>query len=110
MEFPNLTSLRLYLREHIASDQNAYYDLLFNKQAIRYYGRAPLKNINEAAYEIELLHKKFESIEVIKWALLKGNDNQYIGSVEVKDFSTLHRRGILNCIFTPKYWGVGYAV
>ena len=109
MEFPNLTSLRLYLREHVASDQTAYYDLLSNKQAIRYYGRTPFKNIKEAADEIELLHKKFESIEVIKWALLKKDDNQYIGSVGIKNFSTLHRRGTLSCIITPKSWGAGYA-
>lgn len=109
MEFPELTSKRLYFREHISSDQTAYYDLLSNKQAIRYYGRAPLKDIEEAVYEIELLHKKFESIEVIKWALLNKTDNRYIGSVGVKDFSTIHKRGTLSCVISPEYWGRGFA-
>lgn len=108
MNFPVLKSKRLYFREHNSCDQSPYYNLLSNKLAIRYYGRAPLNNKDEAAYEIQLLHDRFESSKSIKWAIIRDNDNSYIGSVGIKEFMNIHRRGTLSCILSPEHWGYGY--
>ncbi len=107
MNFPVLKSKRLYFREHNSCDQSPYYNLLSNKLAIRYYGRAPLNNKDEAAYEIQLLHDRFESSKSIKWAIIRDNDT-YIGSVGIKEFMNIHRRGTLSCILSPEHWGYGY--
>lgn len=109
MNFPILKSTRLYLREHNSCDQCSYYSLLSNKLALRYYGRAPLNKEDDAAYEIKLLHDSFESSKSIKWAVIRKDDNLYIGSVGVKEFMNIHRRGTLSCILSPEYWGYGYA-
>ncbi len=109
MKFPYLISQRLYLREHISDDQNAYYNLLSNKKAVRYYGRNPLKNKDEALAEIEVLNSKFELYESIKWAIIQKQSSQYIGCVGVKEFTNPHKKGTLSCIIAPEFWGYGYA-
>ena len=108
MDFPELSSSRLYLREHVDSDQKAYYDLLSNSQAIRYYGRFPIGSMEEAMREIQTLREKYTASTSIKWAIINKIDNQYIGCVGVKDFVNIHNRGTLSCILSPEYWGHGY--
>lgn len=109
MSFPNMSSIRLSLREHLDSDANDYYNLLSDESAVRYYGRNTIDSLSEAKSEISALHTKYLMSESIKWAVILDAKSVYIGSVGIKDFANQHHRGTLSCIFSPRYWHFGYA-
>ena len=109
MSFPNMSSIRLSLREHLDSDANDYYNLLSDESAVRYYGRNTIDSLSEAKSEISALHTKYLMSESIKWAVILDAKSIYIGSVGIKDFTNQHHRGTLSCIFSPRYWHFGYA-
>lgn len=109
MDFPNLLSLRLCLREHSPNDKFVYYKLMSDTEAIRYYGRKPIEKFNEAGKELGIMHDSFLSSKLIKWAVTLKHGGTYIGSVGIKDFTNSHNRGTLSCIIYPIYWNKGYA-
>lgn len=109
MIFPNITSRRLCLREHVLDNQVDYYGLLSNVNAIKYYGRSVIEDIEHARREIEVLHQKFVAAEAIKWAVVRKSDECYLGSVGVKEYENIHQKGTLSCILSPEHWGCGYA-
>ena len=109
MVFPNMSSIRLSLREHFYTDANDYYNLFSDESAVRYYGRNPIESLSEARSEISALHTKYLKSELIKWAVILDSESVYIGCVGIKDFINYHHCGTLSCIFSPKYWHCGYA-
>lgn len=109
MNFPVLFSSRLCLREHFLTDSEDYLQLFSNMEAIRYYGREPIKLYNEAEREIKCMRKDFLDSRVVKWAVADRMNDQYLGCVGIKDFKNVHGRGTLSCIIHPDYWGSGYA-
>lgn len=109
MFFPELHTTRLFLREHTVNDVNVYYRLLSNLDAVRYYGRKPIRSIAEAENEINMMRQSFLSSKSIKWAIMSQINSQYIGCVGIKDFTNAHKRGTLSCIIHPSCWNSGYA-
>lgn len=109
MDFPVLSSSRLHLREHLLKDKSDYYELMSNSEAIRYYGRMPIIEVEEAVQEIKIMHDKYLHSQLVKWAVILKQSDTYIGSVGIKDYNNPHNRGTLSCIISPKYWNQGYA-
>ncbi len=106
-EFPVLPASHLLLREHAPSDKEAYFALMSDARAVRYYGRLPLTSLDEVDREFEDIRQGFEKSVFVKWAVAWKDTNRYVGSVGAWGLGNPHGRATLSCILSPAEWGKG---
>ncbi len=106
--FSELNSRRLYFRELKIEDKSSYFSLMSDVNAVKYYGRAPMQDINCVEEDFAEIKERFNSNKLIRWAVIETESNSYIGHVGIKDYDNIHKRGTLSCIISPNEWNKGY--
>src|SRR5690349_11125659 len=79
-KFPELHSDNLVLNEINIRDQKVIFNMYSSHEMMKYYGKQPMKSINEAIDQIERLAKGFNNREVIRWGIRRKADNELIGT------------------------------
>lgn len=107
--FPELTTQRLLLREINAEDAEGIYSYLSKEEVMKYYGREPLKHLNEAKEITEIYSKNFEENRGIRWGIEEQDSKGIIGTVGFHNMRELHKRAEIGYEIHPDYWRKGYA-
>lgn len=107
--FPVISSERLTLRSHQESDKKAYFDLMSNEEAMRFYGRVPMKEHTEVDIDFETIENGFRTSNFIKWAIELNSSHQLIGGVGAWGLQNPHNRATISCLLSPEFWKKGLA-
>lgn len=104
---------RLILRELLAEDETAMFELDSDPEVHRYVGNSPVESIEQIQDIIEFIQKQYEENGVGRWAVIEKSSNKFIGWAGLKLFknemnnhSNFYELGYR---FIKSYWGKGYA-
>jgi len=103
-QFPTLESNRLLLREHIDKDLNDFYEIISNKEAVKYWGTPPLIDLSVVEEKFYAIKKHLEQGFSISWAIILKDNDKYIGNIKFFDISKRHNRGNIGILLSPLYW------
>jgi ribosomal-protein-alanine N-acetyltransferase len=106
-KFPVLETDRLVLREITRKDVNEIYEVRSSKEAMKYFGKEPIKNLCEAEEMIKELDSSFLKKEGIRWGIVIKISNRLIGSGGIWRIMKDHLRGEIGYELSPDYWRQG---
>ncbi|ACT01209.1 GNAT family N-acetyltransferase [Paenibacillus sp. JDR-2] len=108
--FPVLETERLILRsftQNDSTDADALFLMLSDSESAKFFGNTPMDSKEKAVLLIGRSRQRFESMEMIRWAITLKDNGTVIGMVIARDFE-LEAAGDLEYIILPEYWGKGY--
>lgn len=109
-DFPVLETGRLLLRDHVAADAPALFEMRNLEAVMRYIPVVRPVVVADTEAEIERIHKKRTNNESLVWAIaLKENPEQFIGFVGYPRVDHTNFRGEVGYFLHPDFWGKGYA-
>ena len=106
-EFPILETERLLLRAVSAADTPAMFRIMADPQTMRYFGSAPMTEIEQATARIADINKAFQAREGVRWAMVLRESGQYIGSCGFWRLVVSHERAEIGYELAPECWGRG---
>lgn len=110
-DFPTLETDRLILREIVASDAPALYDIHSDARAMRWFGSDPLVNLQHA----EKLIETFASWRQMpnpgtRWGIERKSDNRLLGTCGLFKWNRGWRSCIAGYELARSAWGAGFMV
>lgn len=106
--FPVLHTERLILRELLASDAAAYFELRNNEEAMQYINRESPKNLEETQVVIKTMGDGFKIGQNAVWGIaFKENPDLMIGNVGYWRIDLANHRAELGYILHPDHWRKG---
>lgn len=104
---------RLILREIVAEDENALFEVDSNPQVNTYLGNNPVKNIEQIRGVIQFIRQQYIDNGIGRWAMIEKKSNKFIGWSGLKLVKELTNNHInyydLGYRLNQNYWGMGYA-
>lgn len=104
---------RLILRELLASDAAAMFEMDANPAVHRYLGNAPVQSMDEIEKVIQFVRAQYKTNGIGRWAVIQKESNQFLGWAGLKYLTELQNnvRHVydLGYRFSQKHWGKGYA-
>lgn len=104
---------RLILRELVAADAPAIFDLDSDPEVHQFLGNQPLKHIEEALPVIQFIRKQYLDYGIGRWAVVEKESGELIGWSGfklIRDVVNGHTNYYdLGYRFMRKAWGRGYA-
>jgi len=113
IEFPQLDTDRLVLRELALDDIDVIFPHFANEEVVRYEDCRPVVNVKDVTDIIEWGRNMANSKAGILWGIFRKGDGAFLGQVNYvarpdNNFvGTVHRAEI-GFDLTPHYWGNGY--
>jgi len=105
--FPVLTTKRLVLREPAADDAQRVFELLGDADEMRWLGRNPIADLEEAQTLIAMLIQQQVSGEGFRWVLSLNGDTELIGSCGLFRWSHQNRSAHIGYDLFPAHQGQG---
>ncbi len=104
---------RLLLRELLATDAVAMFEMDSNPEVHRYLGNAPVQSIEEIEKVIQFVRGQYKTNGIGRWAVINKENNEFIGWAGFK-YLTEAQNNVqfvydLGYRFSQKQWGRGYA-
>ena len=88
MNFMELETSRLLLRKLSFEDLYEYYErLLSDGEVSKYLMLEPHQDIGETLQELERTLERYEQGDCLRWAIVRKEDGQFVGTVELVDYS-----------------------
>jgi [ribosomal protein S5]-alanine N-acetyltransferase len=106
--FPVLSTGRLLLRLIIADDAPEVFALRTDERVLRYIGKTPLKNMEEALALIETRNSGIGKNEAVLWGIALNSTNKLIGSIGLWNVVKEHFRAEIGYELHPDLHGKGY--
>ena len=92
MNFMELETSRLLLRKLSFEDLYEYYErLLSDGEVSKYLMLEPHQDIGETLQELERTLERYEQGDCLRWAIVRKEDGQFVGTVELVDYSEEER-------------------
>lgn len=89
------------------SDVREIFEIYSNEDAMKFFGKIPFTNIDEALERIRSTIDAYTGSEGIRWGIvLKGSD-KLIGSAGIWRIVRQHFRGEIGYELSPEYWKQG---
>ncbi|MCC8359744.1 GNAT family N-acetyltransferase [Salinimicrobium sediminilitoris] len=107
MDFPNLTTSRLNLRQITEDDLQNIYNGLSHPKVIKYYG-VNYSTLEETWEQLEWYAELERTHSGIWWAIISTEDEEFCGAIGFNNLSREHKKAELGFWLLPKYWGRGY--
>jgi RimJ/RimL family protein N-acetyltransferase len=104
---PTLTTERLVLRAHDATDVGALFALFTDPATMRYWGAPPWTERAQAEAMIERAAAAFAAREAIRFALAPRAGGAMIGTCTLFAVDAQNRRAEMGYILAPAAWGRG---
>lgn len=108
MDFIELETERLYLKEIEKQYEHAYYDIMSRKDVTAYYGMDPLESIDQAKQMIQSFKKTFMNHRGIRWGLILKENEKFIGTVGLNNLVLHSKRAEIGYEIHPDFWRKGY--
>lgn len=109
MNFPQLETDRLILREIREEDTEALFTNFSNDQVMMHYGSEPMTLPEEALGLIQSFKTNFIEKKGIRWGIQLKSQKHLIGTVGYHAWSAKNKRAEIGYELNPDYWGLGYA-
>jgi ribosomal-protein-alanine N-acetyltransferase len=106
--FPNLETERLILRQLKTEDVEAVFFLRSDANVLRFIGKEPVKDLNEAADFIKRVNEESVTGKTILWGIaLKEDAGLVIGTICFWNIDKQNERAELGYALHPDYWRKG---
>lgn len=106
--FPKLSSKRLILDEITLHDAKDVFDLLSDKEVVKFYDLEVFTNLNQANELITEDLQKYHNGTHLRWAIRDESTYEFMGSIGIKFIDDNHS-AILGYEFKKSTWGKGIA-
>lgn len=108
-----LQTERLILRELVASDDQAMFELDSNPSVHKFLGNNPIHSIDQAREVIAMVREQYIENGIGRWAVIEKVSGNFIGWSGLK-YIIEQENYLINFYdigyrLIPKYWGRGYA-
>ena len=107
MDFPNLKTARLHLRQITEDDLENIYSGLSHPEVIKYYG-VSYKSREETWEQLEWYAELERTHTGIWWAIVSAEDKVFCGAIGFNNLSREHRKAELGFWLLPNFWSRGY--
>ncbi|WP_029034512.1 GNAT family N-acetyltransferase [Salinimicrobium terrae] len=107
MDFPNLKTVRLNLRQITEADLQNIYSGLSNPDVIKHYG-VNYSSLDETWEQLEWYAELERTHSGIWWAIISAVDKEFCGAIGYNNLSREHKKAELGFWLLPKFWGRGY--
>jgi ribosomal-protein-alanine N-acetyltransferase len=97
---------RLTLRELVASDSDALFELGRNPEVSRFFSWSPYESVCEATAFVESLERQRESGERLELGIF-GGEGELLGITGFSELSRRDRRAVLGTWLGRSFWGSG---
>lgn len=106
--FPEITTVRLLLRQTTKNDANEILFLRSNKQVNKFIKREAPKDLKDAEAFLNKISKSLEKGEVIYWGIYLQNVPKLIGTICLWNFSTETKKAEIGYDLHPDFQGLGF--
>lgn len=105
-----LQTSRLVLRELSFEDLYDYYErLMSDGDVAKYMPFEPHQDIGESLAQIERTMARYETGACYCWAIVRKEDDTFIGTLELLDLDEERKSCSFACLLAKAYWNRGYA-
>lgn len=106
--FPELTTTRLLLRKLAVADAEQLLTLRSDEKVMKYIGKKPMENIDEANAFINLINDNVSNNSGINWAItLKEEPGKLLGVIGLWRIMKEHYRAEIGYMLRPEHWRKG---
>lgn len=105
--FPVLVTPRLVLRRIEERDREAIFRMFGNPEAMRFWSAPAWTRPELAAAWIERVHAAFEAREAIRWAIVRRESDNFVGTCTFFNIDPQNRRAEVGYILDRAAWGQG---
>ncbi|MGA9228077.1 MAG: GNAT family protein [Mesobacillus sp.] len=109
MEFPELETNRLILREIKEDDAEDLFKNFSDDRVMQHYGSEKMTQIEETVGLIHSFKMNYIENKGFRWGIQIKGQNRLIGTVGFHAWSSKNRRAEIGYELHPDYWGKGYA-
>lgn len=106
-EFPVIETERCILRMITDEDIQEVFDIYSSLVVMKYFGRLPMNEREEAQERIKVTAEAFEKKEGIRWAINYHGDRKMIGSAGIWRIDRKHFRGEIGYDLLPEHYNKG---
>jgi ribosomal-protein-alanine N-acetyltransferase len=107
MNFPQIHTHRLELKEIVQADRNAIFDIFSNVDVVKYYDLAAFQALEQADKLIAFFRKRFEEAVGIRWGIYFKGHNRCLGTCGFNSWDKNMRSATIGYDLNKDYWGQG---
>ncbi|MEH7443834.1 GNAT family protein [Bacillus sp. JJ1122] len=109
MDFPELETNRLILREIYEDDAKDLFENFSDDRVMQHYGSEKMTEIEETVGLIHSFKMIYIENKGFRWGIQIKGQSRLIGTVGFHAWSSKNRRAEIGYEINPEYWGKGYA-
>ncbi|MBS2968580.1 GNAT family N-acetyltransferase [Metabacillus sp. KIGAM252] len=107
MNFPELKTERLKLREINEEDADNLFEIFSKENVLKYYGMEPLRELTEAKLLARRFHDGWHQETSLRWGM--EYNEQLIGTIGYHNWNKTHKRAEIGYEIHPDFWRMGFA-
>lgn len=107
LNFPQLETDRLLLREINLSDAPNMYSYFSRDEVTKFYDLESFTSEKQAENLIHKFHQRYSEKKQIRWAITLNDNNQLIGTCGFHAIEAEHYKAEIGYELHPNYWGQG---
>lgn len=107
MDFPNLKTSRLELRQITEADLEHIYSGLSHPDVIKHYG-VNYSSLEDTWEQLEWYAELERTHTGIWWAIILSETGKFCGAIGYNNLSREHKKAELGFWLLPQYWGRGF--
>ncbi len=107
MEFPNLSTKRLTLREFHVSDKDVLFDIFEDEEVTRYYNINSFQSMEDCLALLERRRSRFYKGRGISWAITLKDSESLIGNCSFNAFFKQRTVGEIGYELKRPFWNQG---
>lgn len=107
MDFPNLETGRLRLRQITEDDLENIFRGLSHPEVIKYYG-VNYSNLEATWEQLEWYAELERTRSGVWWAITSAENGNFCGAIGFNNLKREHRKAELGFWLLPEYWGKGF--
>ena len=107
MNFPNIKTSRLHLRQITEADLENIFSGLSHPEVIKYYG-VNYSSLEDTWQQLEWYAELERTHSGIWWAIILAESHRFCGALGYNNLSREHKKAELGFWLLPEYWGRGY--
>lgn len=107
MDFPEINTDRLVLREIGFEDQDGIFEIFSNENVVKYYDLEAFSERKQSLKLIEFFKSRYESSVGIRWGIVLKGNKKCIGTCGFNSWSMPMHSGVIGYDLNSQYWGKG---
>lgn len=107
MDFPQLKTIRLNLRQITENDLENIFSGLSNPDVIKHYG-VNYKTLDDTWEQLEWYAELERTHTGIWWAIISAETAEFCGAIGYNNLSREHKKAEIGFWLLPEFWGKGF--